>query len=293
MKTAILGCALGLVAACAVWGSYYTVDEGERAVVLTFGEISKVTDPGLHFKLPFIQDASFYSTRVQKTAFGDNKYEVLSAYSNDQQIIESYRISITWAYNADKIEDVYRYFGDESSSSVFRNVVAPTVQQSTKAVLGQYTAQTIIQERAKLDNEIETRLREQLHQYPINIISIQFEDINFSATYEDVIEQTARTKMEVEKAENELKRIQVESQQQVAQAEARNKAIKLQADAEAYQIRTKAEAEAEAIKLRGDALARNPRLVDLTIAEKWDGTVPSTVMQGSGQSIVPIMNLSK
>ena len=292
-KATILGCALGLVAACAVFDSYYTVDEGERAVVLTFGEISKVTDPGLHFKVPLIQSASFYSTRVQKTSFGDEEHGILSAYSNDQQIIESYRISITWAYNAAKIEDVYRYFGDESSASVFRNVVAPTVQQSTKAVLGQYTAQTIIQERAKLDAEIETRLREQLHQYPISIISIQFEDINFSATYEDVIEQYARTKMEVEKAENELKRIQVESQQQVAQAEARNKAIKLQAEAEAYQIRTKAEAEAEAIKLRGDALARNPRLVDLTIAEKWDGTVPSTVMQSSGQSIVPIMNLSK
>lgn len=281
------------VAAAAAWMSYYTVDEGERAVVLTFGEISKVTDPGLHFKVPLVQSVSRYSTRVQKTSFGDSE-NVLSAYSNDQQIIESYRISITWAYDATKIEDVYRHFGAERASSVFQNVVSPTVQQSTKAILGQYTAQTIIQQRARLDAEIEERLREQLKAYPIHIISIQFEDINFSATYEDVIEQTARTKMEVEKAENELKRIQVEAQQQVAQAEARNRAIKLQADAEAYQIETKAKAEAEAIRLRGQALSRNPALVELTIAEKWDGSVPETVVQsGDGQSIVPLMNIGK
>ena len=288
-----LTCLAVLIATAVAWMSYYTVDEGERAVVLTFGEISKVTDPGLHFKVPLVQSVSRYSTRVQKTSFGDRE-NVLSAYSNDQQIIESYRISITWAYDATKIEDVYRHFGAERASSVFQNVVSPTVQQSTKAILGQYTAQTIIQQRARLDAEIEERLREQLKAYPIHIISIQFEDINFSATYEDVIEQTARTKMEVEKAENELKRIQVEAQQQVAQAEARNRAIKLQADAEAYQIETKAKAEAEAIRLRGQALSRNPALVELTIAEKWDGSVPETVVQsGDGQSIVPLMNIGK
>ena len=282
------------VIAAGTWLSCYTVDEGERAVVLTFGEISKVTDPGLHFKFPLVQSVSRYSTRVQKTSFGDAAESILSAYSNDQQIIESYRLSITWAYDASRIEDVYRHFGAESASSVFKNVVAPTVQQATKAILGQYTAQTIIQERARLDREIEQHLRSQLDQYPINIISIQFEDINFSSSYEDVIEQTAQKKMEIEKAENELRRIQVEAQQQVAQAEARNKAVKLQADAEAYQIKVKAKAEAEAIRMRGDALRENPQLVELTIAEKWDGSVPQTVVQGEGsRSVVPLLNLTK
>lgn len=287
----------GVLAAFALlltaWMSYYTVDEGERAVVLTWGELSGVTDPGLHFKVPIAQSVSRYSTRVQKTAFGDSE-NVLSAYSNDQQIIESYRISITWAYDSTRIEDVYRHFGAESASTVFSNVVAPTVQQSTKAILGQYTAQTIIQERARLDREIEERLREQLKGYPITIISIQFEDINFSRAYEDVIEQTAQKKMEIEKAENELRRIQVEAQQQVAQAEARNRAVKLEADAEAYRIETKAKAEAEAIRLRGEALASNPLLVELTIAEQWDGSVPDTVVQsGDGPAVVPLMNLGK
>ena len=169
----------------------------------------------------------------------------------------------------------------------------PTVVQVTKAILGQYTAQTIVQERAKLDTAIEDSLKKQLANLPINILSVQFEDVSFSEKYEEVLEQTAQKKMEIEKAQNELQRIQIETQQQVAQAEARNKAIKLQADAEAYQIEVKAKAEAAAIRMRGDALRENPRLVELTIAEKWNGSVPQTVVQGTeGNSIVPLMNLT-
>ena len=35
-------------------GSMYTVDQGERGVVLHYGEVSKVAEPGLHFKMPYI-----------------------------------------------------------------------------------------------------------------------------------------------------------------------------------------------------------------------------------------------
>ena len=33
-------------------GSFYTVDEGERGVVIRTGEITGVATPGLHWKLP-------------------------------------------------------------------------------------------------------------------------------------------------------------------------------------------------------------------------------------------------
>lgn len=284
--------------------SVNVVDEGEKAVVLTFGEISKTWEPGLHFKLPFIQSVQSYSVRVQKTQFGINNYspamsqdydtaqEILTAYSNDQQIIESYALSMTWSYDPAKVEDVYKYFGADRNRSVFSAVVRPTVVQTTKAILGQFTAQTIVQERAKLDNAIESSLKEQLASLPIKIISVQFEDVSFSQKYEEILEATAQKKMEIEREQNELQRIQIEAQQQVAQAEARNKAVKLQADAEAYQIEVKAKAEAEAIRMRGEALRENPRLVELTIAEKWDGSVPATVVQGDGtSSVVPLLNL--
>ncbi|HEX4861387.1 MAG TPA: SPFH domain-containing protein, partial [Rhizomicrobium sp.] len=36
-------------------GSWYTVDQGERGVLLTNGALSGVVEPGLHFKMPFFQ----------------------------------------------------------------------------------------------------------------------------------------------------------------------------------------------------------------------------------------------
>ena len=281
-------------------GSFFTVDAGEKAVVLTFGEISRTADPGLHIKIPFVQTVKKFNVRVQKATFGRGEgalaeQPVLSAYSFDQQIIESYRLSITWSYDADKIDQVYKYFGTGVSDNIFHTVISPVVQQSTKTILGQYTAVTIVQDRAKLDHSIAQIMEEQLKEYPVKILSIQLEDVNFSKNYESIIEQTAQKKQEVETARNELQKVQIASQQQVAQAEAETKAIKLQADAEAYRITVQAKAEADAIKLKGDALRNNKELVDLTIAEKWDGSVPQTVVASGegGSSVVPLLNIGK
>lgn len=275
----------------------YFIDQGEKAVVINFGKISNTWSAGFHVKVPFVQSVKRYSVRVQKTVFGavpgGNK-QVLSAYSNDQQIIESYAIAVTWNYDPNRIEDVYKFFGTSDDNSVFQTVVSPTIQQSSKTLLGQFTAQTIVQDRAKLDQALDIRIKDLLKQYPINIISVQMVDINFSKTYENVIEQTAQKKQEIEKARNELKRIEIETQQQVAKAEAENKATKLKADAEAYQISVRAKAESDAIKLKAEALKANKDLVDLKIAEKWNGTVPQTVVisgDKSGNQIFPLLNI--
>lgn len=280
-----------------LYSQIYIIDQGEKAVVTNFGEISKTWSAGFHVKAPFVQSVKRYSVRVQKTVFGavhGGNNQILSAYSNDQQIIESYAIAITWNYDPNRIEDVYKYFGTSDDSSVFQTVVSPTIQQSSKSLLGQFTAQTIVQDRAKLDQALDAKIKELLKQYPINIISVQMVDINFSKTYENVIEQTAQKKQEIEKARNELKRIEIETQQQVAKAEAENKATKLKADAEAYQISVKAKAESDAIKLKAEALKANKDLVDLKIAEKWNGTVPQTVVissDKSGNQILPLLNI--
>lgn len=275
-----------------IFANVYIVDQGEKAVVTNFGEISKTWGAGFHVKIPFVQSVKRYSVRVQKTVFGDGD-RVLSAYSNDQQIIENYSIAITWNYDPTRIEDVYKYFGTSDDESIFQTVVSPTIQQTSKTIFGQFTAQTIVQDRAKLDNALEHRIKEQLSKYPIQIISVQIIDINFSKTYENVIEQTAQKKQEIEKSRNELKRIEIETQQQVAKAEAENKAIKLKADAEAYQISVKAKAESDAIKLKAEALKANKDLVDLKLAEKWNGTVPQTVVVNDGKSVLPLLNIEK
>lgn len=93
----------------------------------------------------------------------------------------------------------FKFFGTSDDDSVFQTVVSPTIQQSSKTLLGQFTAQTIVQDRAKLDQALDIKIKDLLKQYPINIISVQMVDINFSKTYENVIEQTAQKNRKLRK----------------------------------------------------------------------------------------------
>ena len=53
-------------AAVLVYASTYTIDEAEQAVVVQFGEPRRVVqEPGLHFKLPFVQEVRRFDRRLQ------------------------------------------------------------------------------------------------------------------------------------------------------------------------------------------------------------------------------------
>ena len=51
-KTVLL-VVIALLAVTAVLSSVYTVNDKQQAVVTTFGRVTSVEDPGIHFKLPF------------------------------------------------------------------------------------------------------------------------------------------------------------------------------------------------------------------------------------------------
>lgn len=50
---------IGLLAVVIVgWNSFFVVNQTERAIVLQFGKVVQSdVAPGLHFKLPFVQEA--------------------------------------------------------------------------------------------------------------------------------------------------------------------------------------------------------------------------------------------
>ena len=75
-----LGILAGLVVAYMLFTSWYQVDQGERAVVLRFGEIVGESGPGLHFKLPWVDTVSMITVQNQT-----KRYSSLEAYSRDQQ----------------------------------------------------------------------------------------------------------------------------------------------------------------------------------------------------------------
>ena len=271
---------VSLTALSLFFGSWYRVDEGERAVILTNGSYTAVASPGLNFKVPFFQSTRFFSVRNEVTTF-----EKMAAYSFDQQTAEI-RVSINYQIKAEDVPRVYSEYG--TIDNAVSRVITPRTYEIVKTVFGQYTAQRAIQERGKLNLDITVSLQEALSGSGIQIISIQVENIDYSDAYEATLEKAASAKADIERSKSELLRVEQEAQQKVKQAEAESTAKKLQADADAYATSAAGKATAEAIRARGAALRDNPDLVGLVAAEKWNGVLPASMVPGSA---VPFVNI--
>lgn len=263
-----------------VLGSWYTVDEGERVVNLTYGKVSGSAEPGFHFKTPFIETIERVSVRAHTIRFN-----TVEAYSRDQQPA-TLAISVTYRVPADSVERLYTMYG--TLGNMQARVIERKVPDEVKNVFGQYTAIRAIQERASLVLEINSALKKSVEGQPIIIDSVQVEEIAFSDAYEQSVEQRMRAEVEVFTRQQNLQTEKINADIAETQAQGRANSALAEAKAQAESIKLRGEAEAQAIRDRGDALRQNSQLVDLIAAERWDGKLPATMIPGG---VVPFLNI--
>lgn len=91
-------------------GTWFTVDQGERAVLLRWGQAVGAEGPGPHFKLPFIEDVVKMSVREQKEEFKTQ------AYSQDQQP-PTVQVSVNYRLSEANVLDVYTRYGTTTPTS--------------------------------------------------------------------------------------------------------------------------------------------------------------------------------
>jgi regulator of protease activity HflC (stomatin/prohibitin superfamily) len=269
----------GLVALTVVGGSWYTVDQGERGVILRNGAITGTADPGLGFKLPIVEKVVDIDVRTRA-----NLYENVMAYSRDQQTA-GLNISVNYRVPADQVLTVYENYG--SVENLRSRILDRKVYDETKNVFGQFNAVTAIQERSRLVAEVQMAIQNAVRG-PIIIESVQIENIDFSDAYENSIEQRMLAEVEVQKIQQNAEREKVQAEIKVIQAQADADARVAQATAEAKAITLTGNAEAEAINARGRALRDNPTLIELVSAERWNGVLPTTMVPGAA---VPFVNV--
>ena len=251
-----------------LWGSWYTVDQGERGVILRTGAVIGVADPGLNFKIPLIDSVRYLSVQSRKVS-----YEKIYAYSRDQQPAVL-MLSINYRMNPGEVSKIYEDYGSEAN--VVSRLIDPRANQELKTVFGQFNAVTAIQDRERLNKEVFDAIFKSV-QGPLTVESVQIENIDFSDAYERSIEERMLAEVEVQKVKQNWEREKVQAE-----------IVETKAKAEATAIRLKGEAEAAAINARGKALRDNPALVALVQAEKWDGKLPTTVVPNAS---LPMLNL--
>jgi len=257
---------VGLIIIFTLLGSFYSVEQGERAVLTRFGKIVDIQEPGLHFKTPWIESVHLISVRVQTLEWAhDNPME---SYSKDQQPA---KISVKLSYHAlpdaASIEKLYSQYRDIEGFS--NAVLIPRAYEGIKTTFGKFNAVTAVQERTRLNQEVEAAVRALVGGSPVFLDGVQIQDISYSDAYETAVEARMTSQVEVEKVQQNKAREQLQADIRVIQATAAATAVRLNGDAEAY-----------AIEKRAQALKANQELVAYTAVQKWNGALPTTQVPG-------------
>lgn len=252
------GIIAGIIALVLIFGSFYTVDSGERALVLTWGSVSSVENDGLHFKLPFIQKRVLVDVRTRKA------HAPAEAASSDLQRVTT-EVALNYHLDPNKIAEIYT----RSGMDVEGTLIDPRIQEVVKAVSAKYQADKLLQQREAVKAEIESSLKLSLSPYNIVVEAVQITNFKFSEQYDAAIEAKQTAEQNAQKAKNDLERIKVEAEQKIATAQAEAEAIRIQS---------------QAIEKQGGA-----GYVQLKAIEKWDGKLPTY----TGNGPLPFLQVGK
>jgi len=261
-----------------VFGTWFTVNQGERVVVLTNGAISSVKDAGIYFKAPFFQSVEHFSIRTEKS-----RYENVETYSKDIQTAHT-TITVNHRLDPAKVGEIYGSLGTDYENKV----ITPAVLSTIKVVFGQYNATESIDARQKLVKDMTEAVTTRLAQYGIIVENVSVEDIAFSKAYDESVEQRMAAEVEVQKAKQTLLQEQIKADIQRTQAQGIADAAVMSAKGKAQATQLQGDAEAKAINAKGEALRQNSDLIPFTIATNWDGKLPTTMLPNQGLPMIKL-----
>lgn len=125
---------------------FYTVDDKQQAVITTFGKVTNITDPGLHFKLPFgIQKVNKVDVNIfQKIELGystDKNGVVTTNESESAMITGDYNIVNVDFFVEYKISDPVQYlYSSNDPELILKNLI----QSQVRNVVGSSTVDSVL-----------------------------------------------------------------------------------------------------------------------------------------------------
>ena len=255
----------------AIFSSFYTINAGQRGVLLTFGKADVTAKgEGLNMKIPFIQGVVKFDVKTQK-------YEAeLTAASRDLQDVNT-KIAINYHIVPEQVPEIYREIGVNYAEKV----IYPFEQEINKATTSQYTAEELITKRDQVRELMKTTLADKLRSRGIIVEEVSIINFAFSKSFTEAIESKVTAEQNALAAKNKLEQVKYEAQQTVAKAEAEAQALSLK----------KQQITPELVQLSQIEVNSKSLDVQLKYIEKWNGITPTTLFQGS-QGITPTFNLN-
>lgn len=254
MKTTTIALiVLVILGAIAVTQSAFTVDQTQTAIVIQLGRPvgDKALGPGLHFKLPIVQNVVFFDARILDF---DAKPEEITTTDKKYMNVDSYT---KW-----RITNPLTFYTKVRTTQGAKARLDDIVRSQLRVALGRYTLiEVVSHKRQEIMDAVTKRSRELLKPYGIDVVDVRIKRTDLPA-------ENARSIFGRMKAERERQAKQYRSEGREASAKIKATADKertiILADANKQAEITRGEGDALATKIYADALGQSPDFYSFT-----------------------------
>ncbi len=231
-------------------GAFFTVNETKQSIVLQFGEPRKViTEPGLQFKIPFIQDAVFLESRMLNL---DPMPEEMILSDQKRIIVDSFARYV--------IVDPLKFYQTVRNEATFSDRFGRILNAAVRGVIAQYPLTSLLsEERIEIMNAIQKQVKPNEINYGVNIIDIRIGRTDLTEQVSNNVFQRMRSERE---KEANLLRAQGEELSKEIRASADRQKTVIIADAERISSILRGEGDAQKNKILGDAYSLDEEFFD-------------------------------
>jgi membrane protease subunit HflC len=226
----------GLLGLILLLGSVYSVDQRQSAVVFQLGEVVEtVEEPGLHFKLPLVQNVRFFDRRILTLESAEPERFITSEKKN--VLVDSY---VKW-----RIKDVKQFYvavnGDETRAATR---LSQTINSSLRDEFGSRTVRDVVSgERDKITVAMRETANAEAQKIGVEVVDVRIKRVELPVEVSESVFR--RMEAERKRVANELRSTGAAESERIRADADRQREITL---AEAYR-------EAQRIKGLGDARA--------------------------------------
>ena len=273
---AILIGIVALVVLISGWLAAFNTQAGTVDIVLRWGAPVRVTEPGLNFKIPFVETR--HTVELRERAF-TKTYE--SASRDPMELNVS--VALNWAINKEHVVQMYNQFGDLNQFE--QRIIAPRLPDAVKAVVSRFAVNELLTKRSELRDQAKAAALAVIPQQIMTITGFAVTNVEFPKAYTQQIAAVQVAREAANAQEQELRKQNFKAQEVFNSAKAQADATKAQADAEAYSIAIKGKAQLDIQERQAAILKSNPLLVDWERAVRLvPGVLPSTFVGGDGSA---------
>ena len=225
---------VAVIAVALVSQSLYTVDEREKVVVFQFGKTIRWDDqPGIHVKIPFIQNVEKYNARIQTL---DAEAERYLTSEKKNLVVDSF---VKW-----RVRNVRKYFvtvGGNPANA--RTRLAQRVNSSLRQQFGERTVKQVISDdRVTIMEQVRKAVDDEAGEIGVEVVDVRLKRVDL----DKAVSESVYRRMEAER----------ERVAKDFRAKGAEEAEKIQADADRRVTIMLANAERDAQQLRGEGDGR-------------------------------------